>query len=207
MLKVYGTRASRAGRTLWLCRELGVDFEHVQTHFADGGTKTPDYLRINPNGKIPSIEVDDFRLWESMAINIYLAKKYASPLMPADLEGEALMLQWSFWVMTEIEKPLLGLLLQRFEFPAGPVEKYMRERSPKNAAVEAEAVAALAPGLAVLDRALADREYLLGDRFTLADLNVACVLAWTSLAKVDLAGLPRVSAWLGRCLARPAARG
>ena len=110
MLKIYGHPGSRAARPLWVCRELGLQYEHVPTHFADGGTKSAEFLAINPAGRIPAIDDDGFRLAESMAINIYLAKKHGGELAPKSLEDEARMLQWSFWAMTEVEKPLLAVL-------------------------------------------------------------------------------------------------
>lgn len=207
MLKVYGTPSSRASRTLWMCRELGVPCEHVEVHFNDGSAKTDDYLAINPNGKIPAIDDDGFRLWESMAINIYLAKKYDSPLMPKHPKGEALVLQWSFWVMAEVEKPLLSVLMQRLELPAdSPSARYFRERNPKNPETERLSVAALEKPLSVLNEHLSGRDYLLGESFTVADLNVASVMAWAMVSKFDLSAHPNVQTWLGRCMARPAAR-
>jgi glutathione S-transferase len=193
---------------MWMCRELGVPCEHVEIHFGDGSAKTDDYLAINPNGKIPAIDDDGFRLWESMAINIYLAKKYDSPLMPKHPKGEALVLQWSFWVMAEVEKPLLSILLQRLQVPAdSPTGGNTRERSPKNQEAESMSVAALERPLAVLNEHLGGRDYLLGESFTVADLNVASVLAWAIVSKLDLSAVPNVQTWLGRCMARPAARG
>lgn len=207
MLKVYGNPGSRAGRTLWVCRELGLQHEHVPLHFADGSTKTPEFLAINPAGKIPAIDDDGFRLTESIAINIYLAKKHGGELMPKTLEDEARMLQWSFWAVAEVEKPLLAVLMQRVEAPPGSaVEKYFRERSPKDPAVEQAALKALEHPLSVLNGYLADRQYLLGSSFTIADLNVASILSFGLLAKLDFGPYPNVQQWLSRCTARPAAR-
>ena len=90
MLKIYGHPGSRAARPLWVCRELGLQYEHVPTHFADGGTKSAEFLAINPAGRIPAIDDGGFRLAESMAINIYLAKKYGGELAPQSLEGDEL---------------------------------------------------------------------------------------------------------------------
>jgi glutathione S-transferase len=208
MLKVYGTPRSRASRTLWVCRELGIPYEHVPVHFADASTKTPEFLAVNPSGKIPAIDDDGFLLAESMAINIYLAKKHGSELAPQTLEDEARMLQWSFWVMAEVEKPLLTIFMQRAELTSGsPTERYIREVSPKDPATEQAAHKALARPLSLLNGHLASREYLLGSRFTLADLNVASVLSMALAAKYDLGAYPNVQQWLGRCMARPAARG
>ena len=207
MLKIYGHPGSRAARALWLCRELGLQYEHVPTHFADGGTSSPEFLAINPAGRIPAIDDDGFRLSESMAINIYLAKKNGGELAPKSLEDEARMLQWSFWAMTEAEKPLVTLFMQRFEVPPGsPMEKYFRERSPKLPATEQAALKALEHPLSVLNGHLTDREYLLGSSFTLADLNVASVMSMGFASKFDFSPYPNVQQWLARCMARPAAR-
>jgi glutathione S-transferase len=207
-LKVYGTPMSRTARTLWMCRELGLPFELVSVQFADGSTKTPEYLALNPNGRIPTIQDGDFTLYESMAINLYLARKHPGPLTPATLEDEARAWQWSFWVMTEVEKPLLGVLLQRIELPPdSPEAKYFRERVPKDAKKEEESLAELTKPFAVLDAELGKRRWLGGDRFTVTDLNVASVMAWARMAGIDLAATPRVADWLGRCLSRPAFAG
>jgi glutathione S-transferase len=208
MLKVFGTKASRASRALWICRELGIPHEHVEVHFADGSNQTPEFLSINPNGKIPAIDDDGFRLWESMAINIYLAKKHGSALMPRDLQQEMQVLQWSFWVMTEVEKPLLTVMLQRLELPEGsPAAKYLRERNPKDPAAEQQALEALQKPLNILEKQLEGRDYLLGADFTVADLNVASVMSWAIAAKLDLATRPNVHQWLKRSTSRPAMRG
>jgi hypothetical protein len=116
-LKIYGVPLSRAYRALWMANELGLDYENVPIHFADGSAKTPEYLAVNPNGRIPAIDDNGFKLWESMAINLYLAKKHGSGLLPKTMEDEAQAIQWSFWVMTEVEKPALAVLLHRFFLP------------------------------------------------------------------------------------------
>jgi len=208
MLKVFGTKASRASRALWMCRELGVPFEHVEVHFADGSAQQPEFLAVNPNGKIPAIDDDGFSLWESMAINIYLAKKHGSALLPSDLQQEMLVLQWSFWAMTEVEKPLLTVMLQRVELPEGtPAAKYLRSRNPKSPEAEQQALEALEKPLSILDQHLSNRDYLVGNDFTVADLNVASVVSWASAAKLDLATKPNLQQWLKRCISRPAMRG
>jgi glutathione S-transferase len=197
-LKIYGVARSRAFRTLWMAGELGLSYEHVKLDFADGSTRRPDYLAINPNGHVPAVDDGGFRLWESMAINLYLAKKYGSGaggLYPQALEDEARVWQWSFWGMTEIERPALTALLSRI----GP-----EDRRDAGAADEAER--ALAAPLKVLDGAVTATPYLLGADFTVADLNVAGILAWARQARVDLAAFPRAAAWLKACHDRPAAQ-
>ena len=196
MLKIYGIPQSRAARCLWMARELGVEHENVPVHFR-ATRESPELMKANPNARIPAIECDGFTLYESMAINLYLAKKHGAgtPIAPASLEEEALATQWSFWVMTEIEKPLLTLMLH---------EVGMR---PADAETLEKARAELDRPLDVLERHLAEQEWLMGGRFTVADLNVASVLAWAKPARLDLSSRPHVEAWLKRCLGRPAFKG
>ncbi len=193
MIKLHGVRQSRALRSLWALEELGVPYENVPTSFATD-TKTPEFLAINPNGRIPALVDDEVTLFESMAINLYLAKRYDTKgLYPKSLADEARAVQWSFWAMTEIEPPLLQVLMNRVFLPAP-----QRDESAAKAAEEK-----LGQPLRVLDGALADRKYLLGDSFTIADLNVAAVLSWALFSKVDLAKTPNTERWLKECCARP----
>jgi glutathione S-transferase len=193
-LTIYGVSQSRAIRVLWMAQELGVPFEHVPQNFA--GEKPPAFLAINPNGRVPAIDDDGVRLFESMAINLYLAKKYgaAAGLAPKDLAEDGIATQWSFWVMTEIEKTLLNAMFSARGMMGNA-------KDPEKAAAY---LAELEKPFAVLDGALAGKDYLLGGRFTVADLNVASVLTWARPAGVNLANTPNVEAWLARCLARPA---
>jgi glutathione S-transferase len=197
-LKIYGVARSRTFRTLWMAEELGIPYEHVKVDFADGGTRRPDYLAINPNGHVPAIDDNGFRLWESMAINLYLAKKYGSGaggLYPQSLEDEARAWQWSFWGMTEVERSALTVLLNRI----GPEDR-------RDTAAADEAERALATPLKVLEAAVTTTPYLLGQHFTIADLNVASILAWARQARVNFADFPKAEAWLKSCHDRPAAQ-
>jgi len=194
MIKLYGVPMSRAARSLWALEEIGVEYESVPVNFLDDAKK-PQYLAINPNGRIPALADGDLTLFESMAINLYLARKYDGGLQPKALEDDARAVQWSFWGMTELEPHLLQILLNRVLLP-----------EDQRDASEAEAgVAALQAPLGVLDGALADRSHLLGDAFSIADLNVASVLSWAIFVGLDLSGFPRVKAWFDSCLSRPAA--
>jgi glutathione S-transferase len=196
-LKIYGIARSRAFRTLWMAKELGLEYEHVKVDFATGETRTPAHLALNPNGQVPVIDDDCFILWESMAINLYLAKKYgAGTLYPTRLEDEARAWQWCFWGMTEIEPPVHTALMNRAVFP----------EHRRDAAAADGAEKQLAQPLGVLDGALARSANLLGDNFTVADLNVASILAWARPAQIDMAAFPKVAEWLKHCAERPAAR-
>jgi glutathione S-transferase len=180
-----------------MAKELGIDYENVPTDFASGGTRTPEYLRINPNAHVPAINDGGFVLWESMAINLYLAKKYsAGTLYPARIEDEARTWQWSFWGMTEVERPVLTALFNRALLPD----------DQRDAAAADEAERQLRQPLKVLDGAVSKTPYLIGDSFTVADLNVASILSWARPARIDLAGVPKMADWFKRCADRPAAR-
>ncbi len=194
-LKVYGVPQSRAARTLWMVEECGVPYEHVKTDFAKG-TKSDEYKAINPNARIPAIDDDGVIVWESMAINLYLAKKYGGDLAPKNLAEETHAAQWSLWVMTEIEKPLLNALFARTGMMG----------MTKDEAQAAKYFDEVRKPLDVLNGHLTKSEYILGSRFTVADLNVACVLNWASAGRFSLAEWPKVEAWLAKSAARPAAQ-
>jgi glutathione S-transferase len=196
-LKIYGIPRSRAFRTLWLAKELGLDYDNVAVDFGAGETRQPAYLAINPNGHVPTIDDNGFVLWESMAINLYLAKKHGlGMLYPTGLEDEARAWQWSFWAITELERPVLTAMFNRAILPED-------KRDPAAAdAAEKE----LQHPLGVLDGALTKTPYLVGDDFTVADLNVAAVLSWARPARIDFNPFPKAADWLSRCALRPAAK-
>ena len=174
-LKIYGVARSRAARVLWMAKELGLDYEHVKVDFATGETRTPAHLALNPNGHVPVIDDDGLILWESMGINLYLAKKYgAGGLYPSRLEDEARAWQWSFWGVTEVERPVLTAMMNRAIYP----------ESQRDLAAADAAEKTLAQPLGVLDGVVARTPYLLGGDFTVADLNVASILAWARPARI-----------------------
>ncbi len=194
-LRIYGIARTRAFRALWIANELGLAYEHLPVEIGQAGARKPEYLAINPNGRLPVIDDDGFILWESLAITLYLAKKHSSGrLYPATLEGEAKAWQWSLWSVQEVDRGVNIWSLHAVRLPP-------QERDPQRLA---EALAVLSAPFKVLDGALADRSYLLGEDFTVADLNVAAVIS--RAIDMDLSGTPRLADWLARCLERPAAR-
>src|SRR5260370_932776 len=106
-LIIYGSANSRTMRVLWEAAELGLVYEHIPLSSDDRALKLPDFLRINPAGTIPTIVDDGFALSESLAINLYLAKKYSSgdskAFYPASPEGEASVWRWSLWAQAHLE--------------------------------------------------------------------------------------------------------
>lgn len=189
-IKIYGAAASRAYRALWAAKELGIDYDHAAVGTAQ--LKNPEFMAVNPNAKIPAMQDGELCLFESMAINLYLARKFDKGLWPTSVADEGRTFQWSFWAMTEVEKPLLTVLMD----VAG------MKKDPQGAE---DAKKALEKPFGVIDKALAGHDYLLGDSFTIADLNVASIMSWAKPSKIDLSPWPNLKAWLDRCLSRPAA--
>jgi glutathione S-transferase len=192
-LRIYGIARTRAFRALWIAEELGLDYEHLPIEIGPAGARKPDYLAINPNGRLPAIDDDGFTLWESLAITLYLAKKHGG-LYPTTLEGEAKAWQWSLWAVQEVDRGVNIWSLHAMRLPP-------EDRDPQRLA---EALKILQPPFKVLDGALAGRSHLLGKEFTVADLNVAAVIS--RAIDMDLSETPQLARWLARCLERPAAR-
>ena len=191
-LKIYGIAQSRAIRSLWMAEELGLDYEHIKVNFVED-SKKPDFLKINPNGRIPAIDDDGFILWESLAINLYLVKKHGGDLAPHGLTEDALATQWSIWVLTECEKPLLTILTRHPDIAMFPPDEALTSAAKEE----------LDRPFGVLNSFLDGKDWLCG-RFTVADLNVASVLAWADIVQLDLSAYPNIRRWLDACLARPA---
>lgn len=194
-LRIYGIARTRAFRALWMANELGLDYQHLPIEIGGDGARSPDFLAINPNGRLPVIVDDGFVLSESLAITLYLAKKHSNGrLYPGTLAGEAKAWQWSFWAIAEVDRGVNIWSLHAVRLP--PAER--------DAALCEEALKILAAPFKVLDAALANAPYLIGSDFTVADLNVAAVIS--RAIDMDLSAVPNLKAWLTRCLERPAAR-
>ncbi|MEM9175356.1 MAG: glutathione S-transferase family protein [Myxococcota bacterium] len=190
---LYGMSGSRAFRSVWAIEEVGIEYTHVATNFG-ADSKAPDYLAVNPNGRIPALVDGDLVLFESMAINLYLAERYGAGLYPDAAEDRARTHQWSVWGISEIEPLQMQIIVQTYFTPE-------EKRNPK---VIENAKKGLERPLAVLDAHLADRDHLLGGDFTIADLNLASVLdLLVTMTDHDLAGHAHVKRWTETCYARP----
>ena len=192
---LYGTANSRANRTIWALKELGVEYDHKPIDFRKGETNTPEYLAMNPMPTLPTIKDGDTVIHESMAINLYLARKYpGGNLAKLTDQEEAEAAQWSFWSMWNIERHTTEILMHTILFPEA-------QRDPK--AVE-RAKEALKRPLAAIEKYLSSKDYLLGSKFTIADLNMAAIAGALIRFGVDLSSYPKFKAWLDKCRARPA---
>jgi glutathione S-transferase len=192
MLRIYGSPNSRALRTVWMAAELGLEYDHKDWLPRSPDTQTADYREVNPNARVPTIDDDGFILSESMAINLYLAKKHKK-LYPTDPQHEALAWQWSLWETDRLDRQIVTYVRNFVALPEA-------ERKPE---VAAAAWKEVAPAFDVLETALTKSEWLAGSAFSVADLNVAGAL-YRALS-IDVAKWPHFDAWLKRCWARPAA--
>lgn len=172
-----------------MLEEIGLPYEHRPVP-VDRCTLDAELLSVNPAGTIPCLLAEGFALSESLAINLWLARQ-GGILSPADTRGEALAAQWSFWA-TSLEPACVRWASHSFWLPEN-----RRDRSQAAAALHD-----LQRPLRHLDASLAKREWLLGDRFSVADLNVAAVIPL--LRHADLAETPHAARWLAQSCARDA---
>jgi glutathione S-transferase len=194
MLKIHGIAPYRAIRSILAADEAGLAYEVITLGFVPG-FKLERPLPINPNNKIPALEDGDLVLFESLAINLHIAGKVGAPLMPSGNDASR-VLQWTLWAATEIEPHVMRWAYNAFLRPPA-------DRIPTEAALGKEATD---QRLAVLESELAARDYLVGNGFTIADLNLTSVLYGSFVNGYDFANFPKAKAWLSRCLERPAAK-
>lgn len=205
MITIYGVLRSRASRNVWLAEEAGIPWKHVPViqaaRVANPGaadaplnTRSAAFLRKNPNGLVPAMEDDGLLLCESLAINLYLARKYGGALGPQDAAEDGLMTMWSFWAATTVEPHSILIVYHRVNWP----------EEKRDAKVADAAVEALRQPIAVLNDALAKDKWLVGGRFTVADINVSEVVRYAMPATELFENAPAVRDWMARCHARPA---
>jgi glutathione S-transferase len=209
MLTIHGAFRSRATRNIWLLNEMGVAFDHrivwqayrLKDPHAAGAplnTLSPAFLAISPAGAVPVLTDSDapgFVLSESLAINLYICDKLGGELAGTDARERAEMLQWSLYGATSVETPALSIQMTHGDSKAA---------TPEGQAVIAGAQEKLARPFAVIDARLAQGGWLVGGRFTVADINLAEMVRYAQAEPAFLARFPALDAWLKRCQARPA---
>jgi len=176
--------------------ELGLTYERMPLNMSQREHKNPEYLKLNPNGKVPCLVDGDYIIWESMAITQYLTAKYNnnSPLLPKTPEEVGHIAQWSFWSILEMQKHAVEWLIQVMFMPAEKKDPTIIEKAQKS----------LIPLFDILNRSLENKNYLVGNRFTLADLHVASVVNIAVSLGFDTKPYPQVQAWAKACQDRPA---
>ncbi|WFU09815.1 glutathione S-transferase family protein [Rhizobium sp. CB3090] len=206
MLTIYGVYRSRASRNYWMAEELGIPFQSVPVIQASRlenplspdapvNTMSAEFLAVNPMGMIPAVKDGDLVLHESLAINLYLARKYGGPLSGKTVEEEGLLGMWTMWAATEVE-PYSVAVVRIYDLS--------QENTDAGKAGIAVACRSLKRPLDVLEKHLTGQDYLLGDRFTVADLNLAEVLRYVQTEQALFDSHANVKTWIERCQSRDA---
>jgi glutathione S-transferase len=194
-MKLYGFGPTRSLRALWGLKELDADFEFVPVNLLAGEHKHPDFLCLNPAGKVPVLVDGDLIIPESAAIVLYLADKYREKgLLPADLRQRAQAYRWIMFAVTELEQPLWRISKHTALYPED-------KRLQADIALAREEFLAMA---AVLDSHLEGRRFIVGDSITAADCITAYLIDWANeLQLID--NFAQLRDYLERMYARPAA--
>jgi glutathione S-transferase len=194
-MKLYGFAGTRSQRALWGLREVDADFEYVSVNLLAGEHKQPEFLRINPAGRVPVLVDGDQIIPESAAIVLYLADKYPEKgLLPVDLDERAQVYRWTLFAVTELEQPLWRIARHTFLYPP-------EKRSPADIELAKEDFTTMA---AILDEHLEGREFIVGERLTVADCVTVYLIDWANEVGL-LDPFPRLQAYLERLYARPEA--
>lgn len=194
MIKIYGSPRSSASRCYLILEEIGQPYETVALDMAEKREhKNPAYMKLNPNGKVPCLVDGDFVLWESLAINYYLADKYKPELLGAGAKERALVQQWSTWALVELQPPVVEILIQMMFIP----------EPKREAAIIARAKEKVPPMLALLDQALSGKTYMVAEKISLADFNLASVVNTAKAMQFSIDAYPHLSDWFNRMIERP----
>ena len=195
-LTFYYTPMSSATRVHWALEEVGAPYEKVKINLADGEQKRPEYLKLNPNGKVPLLVVDGRPLFESLAQLLYVGETYGvdEGLFPPPGIDRAEAFKWMAWGSVTLSEVFMRILRNGERFPE-------EERNAK----AKEAAMRDAGGLfRILDDHLASRAYVLGDAFSLVDVSIASYVPFAARLGIDTQPFTHVQAWVARCMARPA---
>ena len=197
MLKIWGrVNSVNVKKALWAAEELGLKYERIDAGMQFGVNRTPEYLKMNPTGLVPTISDDGFVLWESHSVVRYLCAKHSmGELCPADLRERADAERWMDWAFTfqnAMRNVFWGLIRT-------PPEK----RDPK--AIE-EGCKKSAELLAIPESALSGRQFIAGNKFTMGDIPLGCEVQRWMRVPIERPSFPNVEAWFERLRARPAFR-
>ena len=192
-MKLYEFGPTRSIRVRWTLQELGVEFEPVTVNMLAGENRGPEFLAINPAGKLPALVDGDLVLTESVAIVLYLAEKYPEKrLIPADLKQRAEHYRWLLFTTTELEQPLWRIARHTNVYPEDM-------RLPADVTIARREFQDMA---AILEKHMQGRQFLVGDRATVADFVAGYTLDWANLVGL-LERFPTLLAYMKRLYARP----
>lgn len=196
-LTFYYSPMSSSNRVHWALEELGIPYEKVKVDLAAGAQKSPEYLALNPNGKVPLLVADGHPIFESLAILIFLGEEFGAEkgLFPRAGLDRAEALKWLAWSGVTLTEALFRYLRNTSErFPA----------EEKNEKAAAAAKNDLAGHFAILEKALSGKDYMLGSSFSLVDVALASVFPLMARLGIDTSPYKNITEWVGRCISRPA---
>lgn len=192
-MRLYEFAPTRSIRVRWTLQELGVDFESETVNLAAGEHRRPEFLKLNPAGKVPVLVDDDFVLTESVAIMLYLAEKYTDKgLLPTDLKQKAQVNRWLLFAATELEQPLWRIARHMMLYPE-------HLRLPAEISLARKDFTDMA---AVMEDRMQGRKFVVGDTLTVADLMAAHTLDWANEVQL-LDNFPQLIAYMQRMYDRP----
>ena len=192
-MKLYEFGPTRSLRVRWTLQELGVDYESIPVNLVAGEHRRPEYLKINPAGRVPVLVDGDLVLTESVAIVLYLADKYSNKgLIPADLKDRAQVNRWLLFAATEFEQPLWRISRHTMLYPED-------QRLPGDVILASRDFKEMA---AVLEKHMQGRQFVVGDKVTVADFVLAYTLDWANEDHL-MDGFPQLLAYMKRMYARP----
>ena len=196
-LKFYYAPMSSAMRIHWTLEELGVPYEKIKLDLAAGDQKKPEYLALNPNGKIPLLVAEGEPIFESLAILLYLGERFGvdKGLFPPPNPQRAIAFKWMAWGSVTLTDAISRLV--RNTSPRFPAEE-------QNAKAAETAKTEIHAALAILDAHLADKQYLVGSEFSIVDISIATFVPFMARLGIDTGNYPNINAWVGRCISRPA---
>jgi glutathione S-transferase len=192
-IKLYEFGPTRSIRVRWTLQELGIDFEPIRVNLVAGEHRRPEFLKINPAGKIPVLVDGDLVLTESVAIVLYLAEKYSGKgLLPAGLNERAAVNRWLLFAATELEQPLWRIARHTALYPE-------ERRLPSDVILASDEFKDMA---SVLEKHMQGRQFVAADSVSVADFVTAYTLDWGNEYKL-LEGCPQLRTYMKRMYARP----
>ena len=196
MLKLWGrVNSSNVQKVLWLCEELNIPYDRTEAGMQFGVVNEPAYRKMNPNGRVPTIDDEGFVLWESNAIVRYLAAKHApNALYPADLKVRADADRWMDWATSTLGGVIVPVFWSLVRTPA-------EKRDMTKLAAD---VKALGDVMGALEQGLQGRKYVAGDAFSIGDIPVGINTYRFFALDIARPSLPNVEAWYKRLCERPA---
>ena len=201
----YGAPMSTASITEAVLAELDVPHERRMLEFGPNGTQSAEFLKINPNGRVPALLHDGTAIWESAAITLHLGEVFGvgRGLFPAAGPGRGPAMAWVVWsnvALAEAGGRLAAALPRGSE---GGVQADSIDHNDEDPAAVARARADIARMLGVLEGGLAAQDFLLGG-YSLVDTHVASIVGWLGMMGMGTEPYPAIAAWMGRCWSRPA---